>query len=90
LSDLHYSANDIKIQAEYPITRFTVRYKTMDGQSDSIKIEIGYMRRIPIFKDDTYLKFNHFNTGEEIEMKTPVSEELFGNKFCTLLYRYAD
>lgn len=90
LSDLKYSENDIKIQAEYPITRFTVNYKTKDEQPDSIKIEIGYMRRIPIFKKEQYLKFNHFNTDEEIEIKTPISEELFGNKFCTLLYRYKD
>jgi predicted nucleotidyltransferase component of viral defense system len=49
LSDLKYSDKDVKIQAVYPITRFTVRYKTKDDQPDSIKIEIGYMRRMPIF-----------------------------------------
>ena len=90
LSDLKYSDQDIKIQADYPITRFTVNYKTKDDQPDSIKIEIGYMRRIPIFKNDIISKFNHFKTNEEIELKTPISEELFGNKFCTLLYRYRD
>jgi len=90
LSDLKYSDKDVKIQAEYPITRFTVRYKTKDDQPDSIKIEIGYMRRMPIFKEDINSKFNHFETGEKIEIKTPISEELFGNKFCTLLYRYKD
>lgn len=90
LADLKYSDKNIRIQSSYPITRFTVNYKTKDEQLDSIKIEIGYMRRIPIFKKDQYLKFNHFNTDEEIEIKTPMSEELFGNKFCTLLYRYKD
>ena len=90
LSDLKYSENEIKIQAEYPITRFTLNYKTKNEQPDSIKIEIGYMRRIPIFKNDQRLKFNHFKTNEEIEIKTPISEELYGNKFCTLLYRYKD
>jgi len=54
LSDLKYSDKDVKIQAEYPITRFTVRYKTKDDQPDSIKIEIGYMRRMPIFKEDIW------------------------------------
>jgi predicted nucleotidyltransferase component of viral defense system len=90
LSDLTYSKNEIKIQAEYPITRFTVNYKTKNGQRDSIKIEIGYMRRIPIFKNDQKLSFSHFKTDEKIELKTPISEELYGNKFCTLLYRYKD
>jgi predicted nucleotidyltransferase component of viral defense system len=90
LSDLTYSKNEIKIQAEYPITRFTVHYKTKNEQRDSIKIEIGYMRRIPIFKNDQKLSFPHFKTDEKIELKTPISEELYGNKFCTLLYRYKD
>jgi len=90
LSDLTYSKNEIKIQAQYPITRFTVHYKTKNEQRDSIKIEIGYMRRIPIFKNDQKLSFPHFKTDEKIELKTPISEELYGNKFCTLLYRYKD
>ncbi len=90
LADLKYPDKDVKIQAKYPITRFTVHYKTKDDQPDSIKIEIGYMRRMPIFKEDLNLKFNHFKTDEEVEIKTPKSEELFGNKFCTLLYRHKD
>jgi predicted nucleotidyltransferase component of viral defense system len=90
LSDLKYSDSDIKIQARYPITRFDVHYTTKDNQKDSIKIEIGYMRRTPLFKNDIKSKFNHFKTDEQMELKTPTSEELFGNKFCTLLYRYKD
>ncbi|MBN2065455.1 MAG: nucleotidyl transferase AbiEii/AbiGii toxin family protein [Candidatus Thermoplasmatota archaeon] len=88
LSDLKYSENDIKIQVKYPITRYDIHYTTKNNQKDSIKIEIGYMRRIPVFKNDINLKFDHFETDERIEVKTPISEELFGNKFCTLLYRY--
>jgi len=90
LYDLKYSESDIKIQTSYPMTRFDVHYTTKDNQKDSIKIEIGYMRRIPLFKNDIKSTFNHFRTDEQIEMKTPTSEELFGNKFCTLLYRYKD
>jgi len=90
LSDLKYSDENIKIQVQYPITRFTVKYKTKNDESDSIKIEIGYMRRIPIFKNDIISNFNHFKTDEEIEIKTPKSEEIFGNKFCTLIYRYKE
>ena len=72
------------------MTRFDIHYLTKNKQKDSIKVEIGYMRRIPVFKNDINLKFNHFKTDELIELKTPLSEELFGNKFCTLLYRYKD
>jgi len=90
LSDLKYVDTDIKIQVTYPITRFDVHYMTKNTQKDSIKIEIGYMRRIPLFKNEIKSQFNHFETDEQIELKTPTSEELFGNKFCTLLYRYKD
>ncbi len=90
LSDLKYSDNNIKIQAQYPITRFTIHYKTKNNEQDSIKIEIGYLRRMPIFQDDALLPFSHLETDEKIVIKTPKSEEIFGNKFCTLLYRHKD
>jgi predicted nucleotidyltransferase component of viral defense system len=90
LYDLEYSKSDIKIQASYPVTRFDIHYQTKNNQKDSIKIEIGYMRRIPLLKNDTHSMFNHFKTDVQIKLKTPTSEELFGNKFCTLLYRYKD
>lgn len=90
LSDLKYLENDIKMQVRYPLTRYDIHYTTKTHQKDSLKIEIGYMRRMPVFKKEINLKFNHFETDEKIELKTPKSEELFGNKFCTLLYRYKD
>jgi len=90
LFDLKYSESAIKIQASYPMTRLEVHYITKDNQKDTVKIEIGYMRRIPLFKNDIKVGFNHFRTDEQIEMKTPTTEEIFGNKFCTLLYRYKD
>lgn len=90
LSDLGYSSEKIRIQATYPLTRFILHYKTKRGQKDSIKIEIGYMRRIPVFKEDIKKTFQHIETSREIELKTPRPEEIFGNKFCTLLYRYKD
>ena len=90
LSDLGYQADSIKIQATHPLTKFTVYYRTEDGQKDSIKIEIGYMRRTPIFKEDETKTFEHPKTRRKIELKTPKSEEIFGNKFCTLIYRYQD
>lgn len=67
-----------------------VRYKTKNDERDSIKIEIGYIRRISILKNDVFLPINHPRTGDQFLIKTPKSEELFGNKFCTLLYRHKD
>ncbi|MGM0510713.1 MAG: nucleotidyl transferase AbiEii/AbiGii toxin family protein [Thermoplasmatota archaeon] len=90
LYDLDYEESEIKIQATHPLTRFTVHYRTEEDQRDSIKIEMGYMRRIPVFKEDDIKTYHHFKTGEEIGLKTPFSEEIFGNKFCTLIYRYKD
>jgi len=90
LSDLGYADEKIKIQPKHPLTRFTVHYRTKNDQKDSLKIEIGYMRRMPVFKQDKFKSFEHFRTSEDIELKTPISEELFGNKFCTLIYRHKD
>jgi len=90
LSDLHYAKQNINIQAKYPLTRFMVQYTTKSGERDSLKIEIGYMRRIPIFNKDVLLSFIHPETNDTVQVQTPQSEELFGNKLCTLLYRYQD
>ncbi|MCX6665681.1 MAG: nucleotidyl transferase AbiEii/AbiGii toxin family protein [Euryarchaeota archaeon] len=88
LHDLHYDNDAIAIQVSYPLTRFDVGYKNKKGGKDSLKIEIGYLRRIPILSDDILLPFTHLKTGDEFPVQTPQREELFGNKFCTFLYRY--
>lgn len=90
LNDLGYQDKAIKIQPSYPLTRFHIHYKTQERQYDSLKIEIGYLRRMPILKQDGFLSFNHPKTEAEITVKSPLSEEIFGNKFCTLLYRHND
>lgn len=45
------------------------------------------MRRIPILKADAIATFLHIGTQESFSIKTPIREELFANKMCTLLYR---
>ena len=45
------------------------------------------MRRCPILKNDMLAEFRHLGTGETFLAKTPRREELFANKWCTLLYR---
>ena len=49
--------------------------------------EIGYMRRTPILRTDTLADFRHIGTHETFKTRTPIKEELFANKWCTLLYR---
>jgi predicted nucleotidyltransferase component of viral defense system len=82
-----YNKRDVAINASYPITRFTVKYLNTLGSEDSVKIEIGYLRRTPILKTDTLAYFKHIGTQETFKTKTPQKEELFANKWCTLLYR---
>jgi predicted nucleotidyltransferase component of viral defense system len=87
LYDLGYKKEDIKIQPIYNLCRFHIRYENSKGMKDSIKIETGYMRRIPILEDDTLREFIHPVTEQRIEIKTPIKEELFANKFCTMFSR---
>jgi predicted nucleotidyltransferase component of viral defense system len=82
-----YNKRDVAINASYPLTRFTVKYLNTLGSEDSVKTEIGYLRRTPILKTDTLAEFKHIGTQETFKTKTPQKEELFANKWCTLLYR---
>ena len=88
IMDLGYQAADIKIQAAYPLTRFEVWYVTDSGGPDSLKVEIGYQRRLPLLPSDTSIAWHHPFSGRGIEVLTPVREELFSNKVATLLYRF--
>jgi predicted nucleotidyltransferase component of viral defense system len=82
-----YDKAGIAINASYPLTRFTVSYVNARGSEDNFKIEIGYLRRTPILKTDTLADFKHIGTHETFKTRTPMKEELFANKWCTLLYR---
>jgi predicted nucleotidyltransferase component of viral defense system len=87
LHDQGYLDDDIKIDPSYPISRFHVEYVNHLGVGDSFKIETGYMRRIPLLKDDAYKGFMHIGRDMEYIVKTPRSEELYANKMVTLLSR---
>ena len=87
-SDLGYKQDDIRIQASYPLTRFEVWYETTSGGRDSVKVEIGYQRRIPILRDDLVINWYNPFSDRYIEVLTPIREELCANKVATLLYRY--
>ncbi len=87
LYDQGYARGDIRIQPRYNLGRFQVHYRTSEGMKDSFKIEIGYTRRIPDTRSDTRLSFEHPIEGKGTEVLTPVSEELFANKWCTMVAR---
>jgi len=85
LNDMGYA--DISIQASYPLTRMDVHYTDLMKAHDSFKIEIGYMRRMPVMRGDIYGNFLHVGTKERFGVLTPQREELFSNKLATLLSR---
>lgn len=86
LYSLRYEAKDLSIDASWPLGRITVNYDSRGGLRDSFKVEVGYMRRIPVLREDTLLGYRH-PAGGVFKVLTPRSEELFANKWCTMLYR---
>lgn len=87
INSLGYNKKDIKINSLYNFCRFHINYISKTGVKDDIKIEIGYMRRFPNLKKDCIKSFNHLTKGEKIMVKTPIREELFANKFVTMISR---
>ena len=84
---LGYAHGQVRIQAFYNLGRFHIHYETSEGIPDSLKIEIGYMRRMPILRTDARLPFIHPSTGERAMVTTAQREEAFANKVCTLVAR---
>ena len=87
LHALGYEDDQFRIQPRYNIGRFHVKYTTREGLRDTLKVEIGYTRRMPILKDDTWLEFHHPLHGASASIRTPTREEIFANKYCTMLAR---
>lgn len=87
LIELGYTNDDIKIQPSYPLSRFDIRYLLNQEIRSSVKIETGYLRRIPILRNDELYTYIHPITEDKTTILTPQAEELFANKFCTMLSR---
>jgi len=87
IKSLGYKKTDIKINSLYNQCRFHLNYITKTGIKDDIKIEIGYMRRFPNCKQDCIRSFNHLTKRGKIRVMTPIKEELFANKFATMISR---
>jgi predicted nucleotidyltransferase component of viral defense system len=66
LSSLDYKRENIKINSLYNHCRFHLNYISETGIKDDIKIEIGYMRRFPILKEDCIKTFGHLTKRENI------------------------
>ncbi len=84
---LGYTREQVRIQPFYNLGRFHVHYTTSEDIPDSLKVEIGYMRRMPILRTDARLPFVHPVTGERTMVTTAQREEAFANKVCTLVSR---
>ncbi len=82
-----YRKQDVKINPSYPLSRIDVSYQNSMDRSDSFMIEIGYIRRTPILKQDQDGYFMHLAEGRKFQVKTPKKEELFANKLGACLYR---
>jgi predicted nucleotidyltransferase component of viral defense system len=82
-----YKEDDLSINPSYPLCRIDVFYQNSMGLNDSFLIEIGYMRRYPILKEESGAEFMHIGKKESFRINTPKKEELFANKFGACLYR---
>ncbi|MGM0510170.1 MAG: nucleotidyl transferase AbiEii/AbiGii toxin family protein [Thermoplasmatota archaeon] len=87
LKDLDYPGESVKVQPSYPLSRLEVIYETYNGNRSSVKIETGYLRRMPILKSDESCIFHHPISHMKTDILSPKREELFANKFCTMLSR---
>jgi len=87
IDSLGYKKDDVKINSLYNQCRFHLNYISETGVKDDLKIEIGYMRRFPNLNEDCIKSFNHLTKEIKIQVMTPVKEELFANKFATMISR---
>jgi predicted nucleotidyltransferase component of viral defense system len=87
LHDLGYDDDDIRIQARYPLGRIVASYRSSQERIDTIKVETGYMRRMPIMKEDRSYELRNPRSGSSFSVLSPCKEELFANKFCTMISR---
>lgn len=85
--DLGYEEEDLKIHPNGPLKRLILEYERKSGGLDKVEVEIGYLRRMPLLAEDTVIPVTNPLTGNHCKVTAPFPEELFANKFCTMLYR---
>jgi predicted nucleotidyltransferase component of viral defense system len=74
-----------KGKMEYALSQFELRYSTLSGSKDLIKLEINYLHRLPL--TPTSLKvFNQY--GLNVNFPLLGVEELIASKIITFLSRY--
>lgn len=83
---LFHSEYEIEITKEaYALTQFAFHYKTMSNSSDIIKLEINFLRRVPI-REPKIRSFKHFDYN--IDFLCLDYQELLASKIIALLSRY--
>jgi len=87
IRSLDYEDDQLKINPKHNQCRFHIHYTSDQGIKNDIKIEIGYMRRYPDMKEDTFRSLKHLTENRKIKVMTPRKEELFANKFATMVSR---
>ena len=78
---------ELKINPAYPLGRVVISYRNILGLLDEIKIEVGYMNRIPILKKDVEEGLTHLGKGRKIRVPVPQREEMFAEKLVASLHR---
>lgn len=76
-----------KKPSSYIMERFLIRYKTLKGLRDSLKVEINYLERVP-FMGRAKRGFRHFfDDVQEFEVNTYILEEICAMKTKAMVER---
>ena len=86
IQELFHSDYEIEIAKDvHALTQINFKYKTVSGSIDMLRLEIHYLKRVPILNPQL-LNFNHCNI--RIEFICLDFLELFASKIIALLSRY--
>ncbi|MGV9104040.1 MAG: nucleotidyl transferase AbiEii/AbiGii toxin family protein [Promethearchaeia archaeon] len=79
--------DDIYVDPSYPLSRIGGHVPVgMKGQTLDLKFEIGYIRRIPLLKDNEVTLKNKFGI-DSVSVRVPQLEEVISSKIGALLNR---
>lgn len=76
----------IKKPSSYIMDRVLIKYRSLKGLQDSIKVEINYLERVP-FIGSVKQRFRHFFDVPEFEVKTYIPEEICAMKTKAMVER---
>jgi len=79
---------EIAVRASYGATAWTLRYTNLAGNRDSIKVEVNWLLRVPIWTPQR-LPFQSLFAEEPVHVVCLAPEEIVAGKFAALLDRGA-